>query len=146
MLLLCSGILATLQLLGPPRWFIGKESACQSRRCKRHVFDPWVGKVPWSRKWQPTPIFLPGKSLGQRSLVGYSPRGHKESDMTEWAQIHMQLLRRIIYTVKGTINKRKKKPSEWEKILANDLCHKGLILKYIKNSCSLIFLKRKQVK
>ena len=42
-----------------------------------------VGKIPWRRKWQPTPVFLPGKSHGQRSLVGYSPRGCKESDMTK---------------------------------------------------------------
>ena len=46
-------------------------------------FDPWVGKIPWRRKWQPTPVFLPGESHGQRSLVGYSPWGRKESDMTE---------------------------------------------------------------
>jgi len=45
--------------------------------------DPWVGKIPWRRKWQPTPIFLPGKSHGQRSLAGYSPWGCKESDMAE---------------------------------------------------------------
>ena len=45
----------------------GKESACQCRRCE---FDPWVGKIPWRRKWQPTPVFLPGESHGQRSLVG----------------------------------------------------------------------------
>jgi len=41
-----------------PRWRSGKESACQCRRCG---FDPWVGKIPWRRKWQPTPVFLPGK-------------------------------------------------------------------------------------
>ena len=46
-------------------------------------FDPWVGKIPWRRKWQPTPVFLLGESQGQRSLAGYSPRGPKESDMTE---------------------------------------------------------------
>ena len=56
-----------------------KESACQCRRCK---FDPWVGKIPWRRKWQPTPVFLPGESHRQRRLAGYSPRGHKKSDMT----------------------------------------------------------------
>ena len=44
----------------------------------------WVGKIPWRKKWQPTPVFLPGKSRGQRSLVGYSPRGHKELDTTEY--------------------------------------------------------------
>ena len=46
-------------------------------------FDPWVGKIPWRRKRQPTPVFMPGKSHGLRSLVGYSPWGRKESDMTE---------------------------------------------------------------
>ena len=46
-------------------------------------FDPWVNKIPWRREWQPNPIFLPGKSHGQRSLAGFSPRGHKESDKTE---------------------------------------------------------------
>ena len=47
-----------------------------------------MGKIPWKRKWQPTPVFLPGKSHGQRSLVGYSPQGHKESDTTE-ATLHI---------------------------------------------------------
>ena len=46
-------------------------------------FNSWVRKMPWSRKWQPTPLFLPGKSHGQRSLAGYSPWGHKKLDMTE---------------------------------------------------------------
>ena len=50
----------------------GKESACQCRRHKRRRFDPWVGKNPWRRAWQLTPIFLPGESHGQRSLAGYS--------------------------------------------------------------------------
>ena len=61
----------------------GKESSCQCRRRKRHGFDPWVGKILWNRKWQPTPAFLPGESHGQRSLVSYSPRGCKDSDTTE---------------------------------------------------------------
>ena len=51
----------------------GKEPACQSRRHKRHGFDPWIGKIPWKRAWQPTPVFLPGESHGQRSLVSSSP-------------------------------------------------------------------------
>ena len=58
-----------------------KESACQFRRCRRHSFDPWVRKIPLRRKWQPTPVFLPGKSHGQRSLVGYSLWGFKELDI-----------------------------------------------------------------
>ena len=49
----------------------GKEPACQCRRCKRRRFNPWVGKIPWRRAWQPTLVFLPGESHGQRSLVGY---------------------------------------------------------------------------
>ena len=69
-----------------PRWHSGKESACQCRRYRRHVFDPWVRKIPWRRAWQPTPIFLPGESHGQRSLVSYSPLGRKESNMTEATQ------------------------------------------------------------
>ena len=59
-------------------WLSGKESACQ---CSRHTFSPWVRKIPWRRKWQPTPVFLPGKSHGQRNLVGYSPWSRKESDI-----------------------------------------------------------------
>ena len=50
-----------------------KESAGQCRRCGRCGFDPWVGKISWRWAWQPTPVFLPGESHGQRSLVGYSP-------------------------------------------------------------------------
>ena len=46
--------------------------------------DPWVGKIPWRRKWQPAPVFLPGKSHGLRILVSYSPWAHKESDRIEW--------------------------------------------------------------
>ena len=49
----------------------------------KDAFNPWVGKIPWGRKWQPIPVFLPGESHGQRSLVGYSPKGYKESDLTE---------------------------------------------------------------
>ena len=46
-------------------------------------FNPWVGKIPWRRKWQPALVLLPGKLHGQRSLAGYSPWGSKELDMTE---------------------------------------------------------------
>ena len=50
---------------------------------KRRGFDPWVGKIPWRRAWQPAPVFLPGESHTQRSLVGSSPWGHKELYTTE---------------------------------------------------------------
>ena len=61
-------------LPGIPRWLNDKESACQFRR---HGFDPWVRKISWRRKWQPTPAFLPEKYHGQKSLVGFSPWSHK---------------------------------------------------------------------
>ena len=64
----------------------GKEPTCQRWRNKRCGFNLWVGKIPWRRAWQLTPIFLPGESHGQRSLVGYSPRGHTESVTTKATQ------------------------------------------------------------
>ena len=67
------------------RWSNGKESTCQCGRYRRRRLDPWAEKIPWRRKWQPTPVFLPGESHGQRNLVGYSPWSHKGSDMTEHA-------------------------------------------------------------
>ena len=51
-------------------------------------FDPWIGKIPWRRKWQPTPAWLPGEFLGQRSLVGYSPWGHNDLERTESKHTH----------------------------------------------------------
>ena len=61
--------------LGLPRWLSGKESACQCRRCGS--IHAWFRKIPWKRRWQPTPVFLPGKSHGQKSLGAYSPWNHK---------------------------------------------------------------------
>jgi len=68
--------------VGFPGGASGKEPACQCRRCKKHGFDPWVGKIPW-RAWQPTPIFLPGESHGQRSLAGYIQALGQQLYMTE---------------------------------------------------------------
>jgi len=59
--------------MGFPGGTNGKESVCQCMGCEGHGFDLWVGKIPWKRAWQPTPVLLPGESHGQRSLVGYSP-------------------------------------------------------------------------
>ena len=64
----------------------GRESTYQSRRCERCSFQPWVGKTPQRRKWQPTPAFLPRESHGQRSLVGCCPQRRTESDTTEATQ------------------------------------------------------------
>ena len=77
----------TSRARGFPRSSVGKESALQ---CRRPGFNPWVRKIPWRRKWQPTPVFLPGESHGQRGLVGYSPWGCKESDTTERLNHHQQ--------------------------------------------------------
>ena len=81
------GILAIL-VVGLPRWHSGKEPTCQCRRHKRWGFDPWVGKIPWSRKWHPTLVSLPGKFHGQRRLVGFSPWGCEELDATEQLSTH----------------------------------------------------------
>ena len=67
--------LTTMTNLGLPRWHSGKESTWQCRRHKRCKLDPWVGKMPWSRKWLPSPVFSPGKFHGQKSLAHYSPWG-----------------------------------------------------------------------
>ena len=73
------------------RWsFLGhleiKQSTCQ---CRRGRLDSWVGKIPWRREWQATPGFLPVEFHGPRSPVGYSPRGRKESDTTEWLTLSL---------------------------------------------------------
>ena len=78
------GLIAVCSLLGLhhftrilelPRWCSGKESTCP---CRRRRFDLRSGNIPWRRKWQPTPVFLPGESHGQICLASYSPQGHKE--------------------------------------------------------------------
>ena len=78
-----NGLTVSTEREGFPGGASGKEPICQFRRHKRHGFNPWVVKIPWRRAWQPTPIFLPGKSHGQRSQVGYSLECHEELDMTE---------------------------------------------------------------
>ena len=80
-----------LDVTNIPRWCSGKEFACQCRRCQRWEFDLWVGKIPWRRIWQPTPVFLPGESRGQRSVAGHSAPGCKELDRTERAHTHNML-------------------------------------------------------
>ena len=63
--------------------FLGGSDGRVCLQCRRLSFDPWVGKISWRREWLSPPIFLPGEFHGERSLAGYSPRGCKESDMTE---------------------------------------------------------------
>ena len=75
-------MISPIALWGFPGGASGKEPTCSCRRLKRLGFDPWVEKIPWSMKWQSTPVFLLGKPHGQRSLAGNSPWGRKQSDMT----------------------------------------------------------------
>ena len=82
-----------LDYMGLPRWLNGKESACQHRR-----HNPWDRKMPWRRKGQPAPVFLPGQSQGQGSLAGYSPWGRKESDTTEHKHTQYRIHRCSVYT------------------------------------------------
>ena len=76
------------------RVFRAGQSVCLP--CRRSVFNPWVGKILWRRKWQSIPVLLPGKSHGQRSLVGYSLWGRKESDMTEWLHFTLVYRKKLI--------------------------------------------------
>ena len=73
----CHGPVAAIGFL----WWLRWQSICLQRG--RPGFNPWIGKISWRRKWQPTQVVLPGKFHGWRSLVGYSPWGHRESDTTE---------------------------------------------------------------
>ena len=100
-------------MFGFPRRYSCKESICQCRRHKRHRFDPCVGKILWSRKWQPNPVSLPEKFHGQRSLVGYSPWGCKESDTPEHS--------RIICLAEDIQNSNGLKKKDWENKINNKL-------------------------
>ena len=81
-----------------PRWLSYKESACNAGAGKCR-FDPWIGNITWRRKWQPTPVFLPGKFHEQRRLVGYSLWDRKESDTTE--RVYTYVFGRTIVPVSG---------------------------------------------
>ena len=88
-----------------PRWHSGQEFDCQ---CRRHRFNPWVRKIPWSRKWQPTSVFLPGKSHGWRSLVGCNSWGHNELDLTEHAHTKLKgLTDRVLFFIKRVMGASK---------------------------------------
>ena len=102
MILLPSSLLVTMPSFklmyftcwGVPRWCTGKESACQCWRHKRCRFNPWVWKTSWGRKWESTPVFLPGESPGQRSLAGCRPWGCKAMEAAEHVHTHIS---HIIY-------------------------------------------------
>ena len=76
-----------------------KNPLANAEDIKKSGFDPWVGKIPWRRKWQPPPVFLPGKSNGQRSLAGYSPQIYQRvrynlvtKQQTKFAQLEVNNL------------------------------------------------------
>ena len=77
-----------LQVTGLPGWLVGSRIRLQ---CRRPGFDPWVGKIPWRREWLLTAVFLPRESHGQRSQVGYSHWGRKESGTTEQLTLSFSL-------------------------------------------------------
>ena len=68
-------------------WWLKRQRICL--QCGRPRLDPWVGKIPWRRVWQPPPVFFLGEVHGQRSLVGYSPRCHREPDTAEWLTLSL---------------------------------------------------------
>ena len=78
---------------------------------RRPRFNPWVRKISWRRKWQPTSVFLPGKSHGQRSLVGYGPWGRKESDTTEGLHFTSQYLKPTMFCRKRNCQNHNSKDS-----------------------------------
>ena len=84
------------------RWFLGfsGDSMGKESTCKAGGFYPWVGKIPWRRAWQPTPVFLTGESQGRRSLSGHSPYGRKELDTTEVIE-HTCMHAQVIFMTEG---------------------------------------------
>ena len=74
-----------------PRWLSGKKSTCQSKKCRRHPLDSWVGKIPWRRKWQSTTIFLPRKSCGLPRRAGWATVHRvtkSQTRLSDWANMH----------------------------------------------------------
>ena len=92
---------ATADQLGYYTWGKGFSDGSDGKKicleCRRPGFDPWIRKTPGRREWLPIPVFLPGKYYGQRSLEGYSPWGHKESDLTEHTHTHLYLGKHISF-------------------------------------------------
>ena len=94
------------------KWFPGGSyGKVSARSVGEPGFDPWVRKIPWRRKQQPTPVLLPGKFHGWRSLLGYSPWGHKESDTTEW--LHFLFLTLTVKKKKVWLNSSCSYTSKW---------------------------------
>ena len=109
--------------MGLPWWLRWYRICLQ---CRRLGFDPWIGKIPWRREWQPTAVFLPREFHGQRSLVGYSPRGCKESDPTKQLTTLTKSdpnCNRI--SLQGENRLGKRKPGEKQKNQLEESCTNG---------------------
>ena len=92
---MCSPSRSPLPPPSPPAPFSDGRVCLQRGRTG---FDLWVGKIPWRKKWQPTPVLLPGKFHGRRSLVGYRPWGRKESDTTERLHFHFTFISSVYFS------------------------------------------------
>ena len=89
-----------MSVIGLPWWLRWWRIGLQ---CRRPRFHSWVGRIPWRREWLPTSVVLPGEFHGQRSLAGYNPWGHKESDVTEWLTFSFfSYLVNVMWTFTGT--------------------------------------------
>ena len=95
---------------GLPKWFIGSKIFLKCKRCRRRRFHPWVRKIPWRRAGQPSPVFLPGESQGQRRWAGYNAWVHKELDTTEGTE----------HTLTHLGRKHEEKTTTWSLIFQND--------------------------
>ena len=119
-------VLFSCTFQGFPGGASGKEPACQCRRHKRCWFNHWAGKILCSRAWQPTPVFLPGESHGQRSLEGYNPLDHTQRvrhDWSNWACIYHT-------TIYKYIQANRSKLTSQLAILIARTSHKGRPLLY----------------
>ena len=108
------------------------------QRHKKGEFDPWVRKIPWRRKWQATPVFLPGESHGQRSLAGYSPWGHKELDMTESS--HMETESRLLIAWNWSGCGETGSGCGWGFLMEQWKCSKHKLWWWLHNSMSMLKL------
>ena len=119
--------------LGLP-WWLRWQSICL--QCGKPEFNPWVQKILWRRIWPSTPVLLPGKSHGWRSLVGYSPQGFTESDTTERLHYHFHFLWLILsffhFLLHWFMNQRSKK---WKRALISVLWASGVLLECLLQKC-----------
>ena len=93
----------------------------QCRSCRSQGFDLWVSKIPWRRKWQPTPVFLPGESHGQRRLAGYNPWGREESDTTE----HICTMTTVLFSISSQFQVQWHLISNWNQTEWKYLHHRN---------------------